>query len=962
MLYRKVIMKKISLIFFWLLLGVPGYAQIVRIEPSDADGDQEIKIIYDATQGTAGLVGESVVYMHSGVVTDGPEGEDWNNVIGNWGQDDGVGKMSPVSGQSDLWEITLSPTARDYYGVSEGTTMFRLSMVFRNANGSKEGKGNPGTFEGGYVADNRDIYIDLTTGDFITILSPNVNETLEKDESLTFSAEASSEVSTMSVSLDIGNGYESLKTVNAGKEISYEYTPTNSFEGRLKFSATINGESIEAVQDLNVTLIDAIPLLPLPQGIIRGINYHENDETKVTLVLEAPHKKIVYAVGDFNNWQELPTYIMNKTPDGEFFWIELSGLTPEQEYVFQYWVDGEIKIGDPYTDKVADPWNDQYIPQSVHDAIPSYNKEEYGIASTFQTGQVAYDWGVEEASWQRPEKEELVIYELLVRDFIGTHDYKTLIDTLGYLENLGVNAIELMPIMEFEGNESWGYNPMYFFAADKYYGTKNDLKDFIKACHERGIAVILDMVMNHAFGLNSMVQLYREEPGNAGSKPTADNPWFNPDPRHPFNVGFDFNHESTYTKNLLDTVNRYWMEQYHFDGFRFDLSKGFTQTNHPNDVGAWSQYDQSRIDILERMANKIWEYDEGAYVILEHFAADSEENALTDAGMLSWRNMVYDYYLPLGAHDSETDFNRARAKTHVSYMESHDEQRQLWEVQNSGSHPGKSTSGYDTRDISIALDRLKQNAAFLYLLPGPKMLWQFGELGYDIDIDFNGRTGNKPLPWGSDGLGYYEDKDRQKVYDLFSAVINLRTQHSRNFSEGQFTNDLASQTRRIKLQGPDFDMVVVGNFGLDQQNYSPQFFTAGTWYDYITGEAVEVSEPNMEMPLLPGEFRIYTSERQSNGFGDIVDIYNGTITSIEEDLPNFKYYPNPTTGLINLEGEIPGGATAVNIYDGAGYLVKRIMLPKKQLESIDLSQEPPGFYLIKIETETRSYAIKVLKK
>lgn len=937
-------------------------AQIVRIEPADASGEDEIKVIYDAKQGTGGLVGESKVYMHSGVVTDGPDGTAWTYVVGNWGEDDGLGQMTPVSGQADVWEITLSPSAREYYSVPEGTNMFRLSMVFRNADGSKEGKGSPGSFEGGFVADNQDIYIDLSTGEFITINTPREQDVyyLINGESIQLSATASNPVSSMSVSVDQGSGFNQLASVSSGTQISFDFAPAQSFEGELKFEATIGGEQVEASQPFNVEVIDAIPVAPLPAGIKKGINYH-TDDTKVTLVLEAPGKTIAHAVGDFNNWEATDEYIMNKTPDGELFWIELTGLTPGQEYVFQYWVDGVIKIGDPYTDKVADPWNDPFIPATVHDEIPVYGRQNFGVASTFQTAQTPYDWGADEANWQRPDKEDLIVYELLIRDFIGTHDYKGMIDTLGYLKTLGVNAIELMPIMEFEGNESWGYNPMYFFAVDKYYGKKNDLKDFIKACHEQGFAVILDMVMNHAFGLNAMVHLYREDYGDYGSAPTEDNPWFNTEATHPFNVGFDFNHESPYTQDLLDSVNRYWIEEYHFDGYRFDLSKGFTQTRN-TDVGRWSAYDQSRVDLLERMANKIWSYDSEAYVILEHFADGSEENALTGMGMLSWRNLVYNYYLPLGGHANQTDFNAARASTHVSYMESHDEQRQIWEVQNSSDWSGRITGNYNTQATIVALDRLKQNAAFIYLLPGPKMLWQFGELGYDIDINENGRTGNKPLPWGAEGLGYYDDEERYKVYQAFSAIINLRTQNSEAFRNGVFTTDLSSETRRIKMESDDFDMVVVGNFGMESASYNGQFTQTGTWYDYITGDELSVNDTNLEIELLPGEFRIYTSVRKSDGFGDIVNVYNGLVTSIGDELPGFKYYPNPTTGMISFEGELPQQPQMVNIYNASGQLVQTVEEPKRKLEPIDLSAADNGLYIIRILTGDRAYAIKILKQ
>lgn len=294
-------------------------------------------------------------------------------------------------------------------------------------------------------------------------------------------------------------------------------------------------------------------------------------------------------------------------------------------------------------------------------------------------------------------------------------------------------------------------------------------------------------------------------------------------------------------------------------------------------------------------------------------------------------------------------------------MESHDEQRQIWEVQNSDSHAGKRNGSYDTKALDIALDRLKQNAAFIYLLSGPKMLWQFGELGYDIDIDFNGRTGNKPLPWGSGNLGYYEDEERYKVYQAFSAIINLRTQNSENFRNGTFTTDLSSQTRRIVLNGPDFDMVVVGNFGLIEASYAAQFTSTGTWFDYITGETLNVSSVSMQLDLLPGEFRIYTSEKKSDGFGDIVNIYNGLITGIKDELPGFNYYPNPTTGVINFEGEIPGGPKSIGIYDAAGRFVDRVELRNRQLEPIDLSSQKPGLYLLRIETEERYYSIKILK-
>lgn len=862
-------MKRFSILIALLFTYMCTLAQIVKIEPATATGDDEIKVIYDATSGTAGLVGASKVYMHSGIITDGPNGTSWSNVIGNWGADDGVGEMTKVTGEDNLWEIVLSPSAKEYYNAADEDNIFRLAMVFRNADGSAEGKGTAGTFDGGEVISNGDILIDLVVSNFVTIQKPTRNDLFVEDgEVIQISAEASSDVAAMALMLDQGNGFQELASVNSGKTIRFDFTPSESFEGTLKVTATVNGEQVEDQQEFNVILAGSTQEAALPGGVKKGINY-VSDPTKVVLVLEAPGKDFVYVVGDFNDWQIKKEFLMNRTPDGELFWLEISDLEKGKEYVFQYWVEGNIKIGDPYADKIADPWNDKFIPSGVHNAIPTYDKTEYAIASTLQTDQESFQWAVSEDIWERPQKESLVVYELLVRDFIESHDYKDLTDTLSYLKRLGVNAIQLMPIMEFEGNESWGYNPMYFFAPDKYYGSKSDLKAFIQACHQQGMAVILDMVLNHAFGLNPMVRMYWDE---ANEKPAADNPWFNTDATHPFNVGFDFNHESAYTKNFVDSVNQYWIEEYHFDGYRFDLSKGFTQTNNPDDVRAWSARDDTRITLLKRMADKIWEVDNKAYVILEHFADAEEENILAQEGMLLWRNMGFSYHEALGGATSNS-FSGASVDTHVSYMESHDEQRQLWEVYQNG----RSNGAYETKDTTLALERLKSNAAFLYMLPGPKMLWQFGELGYDIDINLNGRTGNKPQVWGNGSLGYYSDELRQNVYQAFAQILNLRQQvHQQAGVEYEF--DLGGEIRSILIDSDDLDVLVVGNFSMEDQTTNVDFTATGSWYNYFSGEEKTVDEVTQNLDLRKGEFIIFTNQKISDGFPGVVEAYEMPVT------------------------------------------------------------------------------------
>lgn len=840
----------------FLLLSVFSFfakAQIVKMTPASATATDQVEIIFDATQGTKGLVGASSVYMHTGVVTDKPDGTAWKNVVGNWGKDDGIGKMTKVEGKTDQWKITLGPSIRQYYQVADGVPIFRISMVFRNADGTKEGKGTPGNFEGGTVAGNQDIYLNLSVKNYVQLTAPSASLLfVEKDDKTKLTAQASGVAKTLNLYVDKGTGFEKIVTQNNVQTLSFDYVSLSSESLKIKAEAIFEADTQSATKDLRLQLRPSTTTVALPAGMRKGINYQE-DGSKATLVLEAPKKEFVFVVGDFTNWEVKDEFAMKKTPDGELFWLELHNLTPQKEYVFQYWVDGSIKIPDPYAEKIADPWNDEFIPSEIYPNLPSYKRQDYGIASVLQTNQSPYEWAASEANWQKPDKNGLVIYELLVRDFIGSHSYKDLIDSLSYLKRLGVNAIELMPIMEFEGNESWGYNVSQFFAPDKYYGSKNDLKKFIEVAHHQGFAVILDMVLNHAFGQNPLVRMYWDA---AQNKPSRDNPWFNPDATHPFNVGYDFNHESKYTQAFVDSVNHYWLQEYHFDGFRFDLSKGFTQRFN-TDVGLWSNRDDSRIALLKRMANKIKAHHEDAYIILEHFAASSEEDELKAAGMMTWGNNNHDFgQLMLGNFNQ--GINSVSEKNRVAYMESHDEQRQMYYAK-TGSVQLQST--YNPTKEPIALNRLKMLTAFFFTQPGPKMLWQFQELGYDIDINFNGRVGNKPLVWGAGSLNYYSQAERQKLYKTNAAILNLVKNNKAVFQEGQLSKSLNGAVKSLKIEHKDMDVAIVGNFDLKNVGTTFSFPHTGRWYNFFENDSLEVTAPQ-NLNLKPGEFYIYTSKKQ----------------------------------------------------------------------------------------------------
>ncbi|HER07705.1 MAG TPA: T9SS type A sorting domain-containing protein [Bacteroides sp.] len=618
--------------------------------------------------------------------------------------------------------------------------------------------------------------------------------------------------------------------------------------------AIAKNDTSEVADSLYYLIRKEVIVEVLPEGVKDGINYL-NDST-VVLVLFAPGKEYVYVIGDFNDWEITEQCYMHVTPDGNRFWNTLHNLEAGKEYRFQYLVDGNIRIGDPYAEKVSDP-QDRLISEDTYPGLLPYPEgNTSGIASYMQTAQPEYDW--KNKAFTPPPLDQLIVYELLIRDFIEKHDYRTLIDSISYFKKLGVNAIELMPVNEFEGNSSWGYNTSHYFALDKYYGPKRDLQCFIDSCHSNGIAVILDIVLNHSFSQSPMVRLYWD---SQNDRPAADNPWFNQVPKHEFNVGYDINHESEATRYLINRVLKYWLEEYHVDGYRFDLSKGLTQNNTLGDAAAMARYDASRVSILKAYADTIWRVNPEAYVILEHFADDDEEQVLTDYGMMVWGNSQYNYSRAgMGwSFDGKSDFSRASYKNRgfrkphlVTYMESHDEQRQMYDILKWGNYENPN---YNIRNnLNISLVRAELCAAFFFTIPGPKMIWQFGELGYDYDLFYNNdKLGPKPIRWD-----YFQDPNRQRLFQVYATLINLK--HSEPvFNTPDFSIDVADTMKTIHLRHEAMDVTIMGNFDNYPGTIDPSFTKTGTWYDFLSGDSLEVSDIHIPIELDMSEYRIYTS-------------------------------------------------------------------------------------------------------
>lgn len=612
----------------------------------------------------------------------------------------------------------------------------------------------------------------------------------------------------------------------------------------------------------------AVKTASMPAGLNHGINIIDN--STVTLVLfdkdkNGNRKDFAHVIGDFNDWtlsNDEKSQMFRDESSG-VWWITLSNLDPNKEYAFQYYIGksgGEtFRVADPYSRKILDPDNDKYISSATYPHLKPYPEKAIGIVSVFQTKSESYNWQV--TDFEIPDRDNLVIYEMLLRDFSETGDINGALGKLDYLESLGVNAIELMPVQEFDGNDSWGYNPVFFFAMDKAYGTDRMYKEFIDECHKRGIAVILDVVYNHATGANPYARMWWDTSNN---KTSVENPFFNVNAPHPYSVFHDFNHDAQIDGKFIvrDFVKRnllFLLEEYNIDGFRFDLTKGFTQKNSTESSA--SNYDASRVAILKEYNNAIKEVNPNAYVILEHFADDREETELSNEGMMVWRNMNWQYGQSAMGHKEDSGFTRTYYGTVrptnslVSYMESHDEERLAYKQVTWGN-------GIIKTSLSARMSQLATNAAFFFTVPGPKMIWQFGELGYDISIDQNGRTGKKPIKWD-----YLEVSERNSLLKTYSTLINLRMDHPELFNstatlDWRVTPTFWEQGRFITLSsfGSSKQVVVIANFTNEVITVPYTFPRYGVWYNYMDqSETIDVTSTNLNIDVPANSFKIYST-------------------------------------------------------------------------------------------------------
>ena len=436
------------------------------------------------------------------------------------------------------------------------------------------------------------------------------------------------------------------------------------------------------------------------------------------------------------------------------------------------------------------------------------------------------------------------------------------------------------------------------------------------------------------------------------------------------------NHESQATKHYISNVIKYWLQEYKVDGYRLDLSKGFTQTNTLGNSGAMANYDQSRIDILNEYANVAWSVNPDAYIILEHFADNDEEEVLSDDGMMIWGNSNYNYNeATMGWHSgNNSNFSWISHKSRgwtdphvVGYMESHDEERLMYKNISYGNASG----GYNIQELTTALERQQLAATFFLTIPGPKMIWQFGELGYDYSKFYDMASGQvvegddavkvspKPIRWD-----FTEDWRRKTLYDVYRALIKLKKEEPA-FSTNDFSMNVNSAMKSIHLDHNTMNVTILGNFDVVSDDMNPAFQHTGYWYDYFSGDSILVNDVNQDILLEAGEFKIYT---------DVKLEYPGIGLSINDGFQgynsNLQVYPNPTSSSVYIKFELNEPSDVnIAIFDMYGKMVNTVFngkLNKGRQEvlwngnAVNNSQVLGGMYFCEVSINGSREVIKLM--
>jgi 1,4-alpha-glucan branching enzyme len=471
-----------------------------------------------------------------------------------------------------------------------------------------------------------------------------------------------------------------------------------------------------------------------------------------------------------------------------------------------------------------------------------------GRLSAITVGAPAYNFSANETIWKTPPLNHAIIYELMISEF--RNDLDRTIKQLPYLADLGINCIEVMPVSNVLSTIDWGYDPIGYFCVAERFGKTSDFQNFVDLCHQNGIAVVVDSVYGHTGGDFAYTQLY----GALGN-----------DLPNPFDGGTgDYGTLNDFTKRLTQdyfySVNQYWLDTFHVDGFRFDdvpeYFDGPTGVGYASLVYSTYQYVKSKAgatDHYQRFFDaagninliQIAEYLPDPPAILSgSFSTGTWQDATLGAAVncaAGSPGAIEQLGLQLGLNGYPTSVTvnaDTLPKTAIQYIENHDHQRFIC---NFGTIP------VDNDPANVLLQQGNRDANWAKVQPylialltakGTPLLSEGQEFceNYWVPGSGYGRVMlYRPVRWN-----YFYDTDGQPIIRLVRKLTKIR-RGGTQFSDGQhfFYNDDSNFNSKGLLAfsrqlGTTFSLVVV-NFTDQQQTANFAFPLSGNYVEQIEG-------------------------------------------------------------------------------------------------------------------------------
>ena len=694
------------------------------------------------------------------------------------------------------------------------------------------------------------------------------------------------------------------------------------------------------INEIEYVLLDfptiSVEVEPLPEDVKLGPNWINNE---MIISVYAPAQPVMQVIvtapgetGEVSN----AIVMKRESEQSDIWWTELD--LSFGQYDYEYLLINGSRLPDPFTRRLSN----------------GKTRVEIGAGGV----STADDYNWQSNDYIRPSLDTLIIYELHVDDFAaqgsGQGTFHDVIIRLDHLRELGINAIELMPITEFPGGRSWGYNPEIMSSVEGTYGTPENFKQLVDEAHSRNMAVILDLVWNHA---TSSTPLWQIQPNNDLNPYFKNSNDLNPNENEGTWGMLDFDHFNEKTIEYINEVHRIWLEEYRIDGFRFDATRfvGWDLNQPQYGLPAWT----SAID----------ELDSNVYQIAEHLPSDPwlvNNTKLTSSWHDSFHDRLIDHIFSsigtmtamrqiIGLYEySNWGTPYADLTQSVKYMVSHDEQSLIQEMVE-----------FDGVSLSQAREIDKFYASLLFTAQGIPMIWQGQEFGFQsgwLDNNGNGNWDEEKLSYRPVDWSLLDSEEGQSHLNHYSRLARFRKTNPA-FSKGTFYDLWRYDAERVIVYGykdesegnSDDQVVVIANFSSSNQTVNDvPFLSAGNWYNVTDpGNDLYTADGNYGEYLIPSNSAVVYSKNQYQLGVDTPSFIPGKFQTLSA-------YPNPFNPSITLQLELRNITQTnmnaeVSIYDINGRFIQTLLESSIESGVHQITWHPQnissGIYIVSLRTE-----------